>query len=301
MKFGKVENASDIDFALPQDHPETEHIIRRAAYKGKPKIYVGCAKWNRQELKNFYPKGTKDELTYYATQFNAIEMNASFYRIFSEKQFETWQQKVPQDFRFFPKVFQGISHWKRLNGAELYVDEFTQAILRLEGNLGMPFLQMHENFSPKDENWTSLQNFLKDVWADGFPLALELRHTDWYNDENVAKNLYNLLEKQKITNIITDTAGRRDLLHMRLTTNTAFVRYVGANDKIKDYERAEDWVHRLKKWSDLGIEHIYFFVHQNVEEESVKISQFFIEKLNETLGTNLKAPMLKDEIHPKLF
>ena len=32
----------------------------------------------KQILKDFYPKGTKDELTYYATQFNSIEMNATF-------------------------------------------------------------------------------------------------------------------------------------------------------------------------------------------------------------------------------
>lgn len=301
MKFGKVDDSSHIDFTLPADHPKTAEVIQKANYKGKPNIYVGCAKWNRQDLKNFYPRGTKDELTYYATQFNAIEMNASFYRIFSGEQFENWASKVPDDFRFFPKIYQGISHWKRLSGAESYVEENIQAILRLEEHLEIPFMQMHNNFSPKPENVETLNNFLTNVWANHFPLALELRHTDWYNDEATAKNLYQLLENQKITHIITDTAGRRDLLHMRLTTNSAFIRYVGSNEKVKDYERAEDWVYRLKDWVDLGIESIYFFVHQNKEEESVKISKFFIEKLNKTLGTNLKKPKLKNEEGLTLF
>jgi uncharacterized protein YecE (DUF72 family) len=40
---------------------------------------LSCAKWNKQDLKGFYPRGTKDELAYYSTQFNSIELNATFY------------------------------------------------------------------------------------------------------------------------------------------------------------------------------------------------------------------------------
>src|SRR5690606_41651219 len=50
-------------------------------------------------LKGFYPKGTKDELEYYATQFNSIELNATFYRIFPADVFAGWYEKTPADFR----------------------------------------------------------------------------------------------------------------------------------------------------------------------------------------------------------
>ena len=43
-------------------------------------------------------------------------------------------------------------------------------------------------------------------------------------------------KKINISNVIVDTAGRRDLMHMRLTNPTAFVRYVGANHE-SDYTR----------------------------------------------------------------
>ncbi len=85
MKFGKVDHPETVDFSFPEDHPATAGVLA-GNDKGKPaKIYVGCAKWNRQDLKNFYPRGTKDELAYYATQFNAIEMNATFYRNFRRR------------------------------------------------------------------------------------------------------------------------------------------------------------------------------------------------------------------------
>lgn len=129
-------------------------------------------------------------------------------------------------------------------------------------------------------------------------MAIELRHTDWYNDETVATRTYQLFEEHNVSNIITDTAGRRDLLHMRLTTPDAFIRYVGANHET-DYSRLDEWVDRLKIWKDHGLRNLYFFVHQNVEKESPLLSAYFIEKLNKALGTDLDLPN-KDPEPPKL-
>ena len=69
MKFGKVENPDSVDFSLPNDHPDTQRIFEQNDQSKPLNVYVGCAKWNKQDLKNFYPRGTKDELPYYATQF----------------------------------------------------------------------------------------------------------------------------------------------------------------------------------------------------------------------------------------
>ena len=87
MKFGKVEQPELIDFTLPQDHLDTEVVLTNFKNKTTPNIYVGCAKWNKQDLKNFYPRGTKDELVYYASQFNCIELNATFYRIVPQEKY----------------------------------------------------------------------------------------------------------------------------------------------------------------------------------------------------------------------
>ena len=74
MKFGSTDNPGNIDFTLPPDHSENQKVLQRCD-DGKPlKIYVGCAKWNKADLKGFYPRGTKDELGYYSTQFESIEI-----------------------------------------------------------------------------------------------------------------------------------------------------------------------------------------------------------------------------------
>ena len=64
MKFGQVEDPSQIDFTLPKDHPRTKEILKENQSKDF-NVSIGCAKWNKTDLKGFYPKGTKDELTYY--------------------------------------------------------------------------------------------------------------------------------------------------------------------------------------------------------------------------------------------
>ncbi|RSK38608.1 DUF72 domain-containing protein [Mangrovimonas spongiae] len=286
MKFGSVDNPETIDFTLPQDHIDTARVLNKVKDDNVPEIYVGCAKWNRADLKGFYPRGTKDELEYYSRQFNSIELNATFYRIFPAEQFEKWYNKTPKGFKFFPKLNQEISHWKRLNHVKEVVENYLYNAANLKEKLGTVFLQMHNNFTPKDFN--RVVDFVES-WPKEVPLAIEFRHTNWYNDEAVANQLYDLLEKNNISNIIVDTAGRRDLMHMRLTNPTAFIRYVGANHK-SDYSRLDDWIARIKEWSEQGIKEIDFFIHQNIEKESPLLAAYFIEKLNTELGYNLTIP-----------
>jgi uncharacterized protein YecE (DUF72 family) len=285
MKFGSVDNPENIDFKLPPDPPETLQILGTNG-SNKLDVRVGCAKWNKQDLKGFYPRGTKDELSYYATQFNSIELNSTFYTMPPRQQIVTWRNKTSDDFKFFPKINGTISHYKRLKGAEMLVDEFCTNMSAFESNLGMVFLQMHDNFKPR--NFKILMQFIQD-FPSGIPFALELRNKEWFGDSGISKELHNFMRQQNVTNIIVDTAGRRDMLHMSLTTPTAFIRFVGANHE-SDYKRLDGWVNRAEKWVSMGLQNLYFFIHQNIEKESPLLSAYFITKINGRLGLNLKVP-----------
>ena len=294
MQFGKVTNPELIDFTLPEDHMETARVLAKQN-NSDFKMFVGCAKWNKQDLKGFYPKGTKDELTYYSRQFNSIELNATFYKNYSANQYETWYQKTPQGFKFFPKLVQDISHFKGLDSeVQPIVEEFLLNASHLKEKLGTIFLQMHTNFSPNE--FDKVIRFIE-KWPKEFKLAIELRHTDWFNDPLIAKELYNLLEENNVSNVLVDTAGRRDIMHMRMTNSEAFIRYVGANHQ-SDYTRLDDWILRILDWKAKGIEVIHFFVHQNDEVESPLLSKYFIQNLNQKLSLNLKIPKLKDDFEP---
>lgn len=286
MKFGKVEDASVIDFTLPPTRPETLALLKTYPKKKKFEVYVGCAKWNKTDLKGFYPPKTKDELAYYATQFNSIELNATYYNTPSKEQVQIWKEKTPSDFRFFPKITQSISHYSRLLNTEEKVKDYTDSIAFFEEKLGSVFLQLHDNFKPKDLD--RLGHFVA-TFPKAFPLAVEVRNEEWFADQQIFEDYCEMLIKNNATNIIVDTAGRRDMLHMRLTNDAAFIRYVGANHA-SDYDRLDEWIGRLKEWRSAGLGKLYFFIHQNVELESPLLATYFIKKLNEVFDMDLRYP-----------
>ncbi|MFT3674473.1 MAG: DUF72 domain-containing protein [Chitinophagaceae bacterium] len=286
MQFGKVADPGKVDFSLPKDSPDTARVLKTGKSKEEFEVCVGCAKWNKTDLKGFYPKGTKDELTYYSTQFNSIELNATFYGMPTWQQVETWKNKTPDNFHFFPKLTNTISHFKRLIDVEEPIGEFCNAVSNFEHKLGMAFLQLHDNFKPRDFDRLKhvLENFPPEI-----PLAVEVRNEEWFSDKKVNKAFGDLLEKLGMANIIVDTAGRRDMLHMRLTSPVAFVRYVGANHP-SDKARLDDWLTRIKKWRKDGLQKLYFFVHQNIELESPLLATHFIEGINKAFKQTLTIP-----------
>ena len=288
MKFGKTANPGNIDFTLPPDHPGTLRVLKGTGNgRVEPEIYVGAAKWNRRDLPGFYPRGTKEVLPYYASQFNSIELNATFYRLPSPMQIQKWYEATPANFRFFPKVIQHVSHLRRLNvNAFPILEEYLSAVAGFREKLGTVFLQMHANFSPKE--WDKFQGFV-DNWPESWPLAVEFRHTDWFNNPHISEKLYGILEEKGIGNILVDTPGRRDLLHMRLTNREAFVRFVGT-DHPSDQERLQDWVARLQKWSESGLRRISFFMHQDIRADSPLLATYFIRHLNQHFGAELTIP-----------
>ncbi|WP_299672603.1 DUF72 domain-containing protein [uncultured Polaribacter sp.] len=291
MKFGKVAHPENIDFSLPETDPKTFEVLSKYQKATKPSIFVGCAKWNRADLKGFYPRGTKDELEYYSSQFNSIELNATFYRNFPAQQYEKWRSKTPNNFKFFPKLGQEISHWKRLNGVEAVTNSYIDNFSNLQEKLGTIFLQLHANFGPT--NFAVLQNFVES-WPKNLALAVEVRHKDWFADKEIATDFYQLLEENNIANVLVDTAGRRDMIHNRLTNNETFIRYVGANHPT-DYDRLDSWILKLREWVAAGLENIHFFIHQNLEEASPLLAGHFIKNINEEFDLDLKIPNQKED------
>lgn len=294
MDFGKVDPSQldQIDFTLPPDKAVTTEVL--AASKSKePKAFVGCAKWGRSEwLGKLYPKGTKSSeyLDHYVNHYNAIELNATFYRIFPENTVAKWAEKADgKDFLFYPKFPGMISHQQRLKNAEGITDEFFRSMSALGEHLGPFFLQLHGNFSQK--NHDVLANYLEHLPKDQ-KVFLEIRSKKWFEDEEAYNKLTDLLRKENVGFIITDTAGLRYCAHMGLTTPEAFIRFVGNSLHPTDRTRIDDWVQRIKQWFDQGLETLHFFMHMHDERYSPELSVYLVDQLNKECGLNIPRPQL---------
>jgi uncharacterized protein YecE (DUF72 family) len=289
MEFGKVtaEELDSIDFTLPPDPKQNEDILKTSPQATK--IFVGCAKWGRKDwIGKIYPKGTKesDFLRHYGTHFNGIELNATFYRIPSFKQTTTWSSMVGDDFKFCPKFSGQISHIKRLKDVEGATERFLYNISGFGKKLGCVFLMIHPGMGPK--NIETISSYLKALPKD-IDVSVELRHKDWYEQETF-ESILAIMKENKISSVITDAAGRRDCVHMRLTTPTAFIRFVGNGLHASDYSRVDAWVDRMGSWMRQGIHNIYFFMHQQDEVHSPVLGKYVIDELNKREGTGLKVP-----------
>ncbi|WP_461790928.1 DUF72 domain-containing protein [Pedobacter sp.] len=293
MEFGRVETSeiNKIDFALPADGEQTKLTLKGKAAKD-PKFFVGCAKWGRKEWVNLiYPPKTKEKdfLGEYVKHFNSIELNAVFYGIPKEDQILKWKEMADQrdDFLFCPKFSRAITHIKRLNNAHAETDLYLKAISQFGDKLGPCFLQLGDNFGPK--NFEVLKQYLEALPRD-LNLFLEVRHPDWFSVAADRKALFSLLADLKIGAAITDASGRRDCVHMELPTPKAFIRFVGNGGKFldsSDKKRVDDWVERLQEWLSRGLEEVYFFLHQHDESDTPIIADYTIEKFNKYLKADL--------------
>jgi len=293
MEFGRVDSSelTKIDFALPPDHPATTALLAKKKSKKKTEVYIGCAKWGRKDwVGKLYPPKTKeaDYLNHYAKHFNCIELNATFYRMPTVKQIEGWKNKVDKDFKFCPKFVDQITHLRRLKNVKEQTDEFIEAISAFGKNLGPIFLMPHPQMAPK--TLETIQSFIEALPKD-VELFVELRHPEWFSNSEAFEMAFNTFQKLKVGSVITDASGRRDCVHMRLTTPEAFIRFVGNGLHPTDYTRVDDWVQRMGQWMGEGIHRIWFFMHQHEELHSPELCRYLIPEINKHCGTSI--PELK--------
>jgi len=263
MEFGKLEHIEHVDFKLPEDNPFNSKILTAKGNVNPSKtLYIGCTGWSTKEwVGSVYPKGAKakDFLSHYGKQFNTIELNATHYKIPDKETIKQWIADTPNDFRFCPKFPQTISHSRDLGLSGSLLPIFCDTLLLLEARLGCTFLQLPPYFSV--DRLPILQAFLAAV-APRIPVALELRHESWFHDQAAFAALLEICAFHQASLVITDVAGRRDVLHAAVTTTTTMIRFVGNGLHPTDYLRVQDWVKRLTQWYEAGLETAYFFTHE---------------------------------------
>ncbi len=295
MRFGKLP-PNELDAThlfLPPDGALTQRTLSSSDNRLTPKIYIGCVQWGTKEwVGKIYPAKTKEAafLDHYVNHFNCIELNATHYQLYGTDIISKWAGKAKdKDFRFCPKVPQLISHSSTLTSEESMqlTDRFLTGILAFEDHLGPIFMQVSDTYSPV--NRKTLFRYLKSLPTD-IPFFMEVRHPAWYSDNQVRKEYFKTLQSLQIGAVISDTAGRRDCVHMELTIPKAFIRFVGNNLHASDYARIDEWVLRIKQWLDNGLQELYFFMHQPEEKFAPEMCAYVVQQINKHCGMELKEP-----------
>lgn len=295
MDFGKVDASilPTIDFSLPDDDPRTWVALREAP-ETQVRIGVGAPVWGvKSWLGSVYAPGTppKEFLQSYAGQFNSIELNTTHYGTPSPETIAKWRESSPDGFKFNVKFLQEISHRQPLGHDPKLVQEFVHAIMGLEDRLGLSFLQLPPTFSISEA--PQLRALFEQIPKE-LPVAVEVRHPSFFHDHLLVPRYYDLLRSLNAHVVITDVAGRRDVLHTSLPSSRVLIRFIGNSPESlghlheTDLARIETWVHRVSSWLKLGLTQLEFFVHQPDDIQAPLLINHFIDRMNAVCGTHLK-------------
>lgn len=288
MKFGKLEHIEGIDFSLPANGEVTKQLFKQLEPNNGPKFYTGGTQFGRPEwIGEWFPAKTKstDFLIHYQRMFNTIELNATHYRVFPHKTVKGWADKVNDEFRFCPKWPQTVSHRRRFQNSQDITDDFLASIFTLENKLGPCFIQLPPNFTAQKAE--QLFHYLHDLPRD-LRLTVEFRHESWFEAEN--QSFFEELLNLEVGACMSDTAGRRDAVHMQLTAPFVLMRFGGYELHPTDYARIDEWNERFKTWTDQGIKEVYVLLHQ---PDSIKTPETLIhwnQLINKQFNQQLPIP-----------
>lgn len=236
-------------------------------------VYIGTSGWNYDSWKGAFYGATpkKDWLRFCAERFNAIEVNATFYRLQSRETFRRWHDVTPPGFRFAIKGNRFLTHNKKLadwnearaarqGGRACGLADPLPAI-RLEreraaglgDKLAAVVWQLPHNFH---KHLDRLEGFARALKRWQRPRhAIEFRHESWFDAE-----VADCLRRHDIAVCQSDAADwplwdavTTDLVYVRLHGHT--LTYAsGYSDTL-----LRGWAEKIRRWRRKGFEvHVYF-------------------------------------------
>jgi len=207
-------------------------------------VRAGTCGWSFDDWAGaFYPKGTGDQLAFYATQFDAVEIDSTWYRVPAERTVRSWYDRTPDGFTFCPKMPGQVTHANLLLDSDDLVALFLANISHLREKLGPIVVQLAPKFTAREIG--TLEAFLRAL-PTGHRYALEFRHRSWLHQPDALSVLTSL----NIAVVVADHPWYPRLEHV--TTDVAYVRLLGRRNVFPDFSR----VHRerdesLATWANL--------------------------------------------------
>jgi uncharacterized protein YecE (DUF72 family) len=182
---------------------------------------------------SFYPPHTKDRLAYYASQFDTLEANVSFYRLPSESLVQKWQKILPANFHLVFKGSRLITHYHRLRDCEVFLKNFFDRVGKIKHT--KVILWQLPPWLKRDMHL--LKNFLR--LLPKYPRhVVEFRHTSWWDDD-----VMQLLQAQQIGFVALSSNTMPD--DIIVTTDIIYLRFHGFDlfPSMYTYE-----IRELRRW-----------------------------------------------------
>lgn len=223
-------------------------------------LFVGTSGWTYDHWRGtFYPDDLAKAswFSYYADQFNSVEINATFYRKFKDQTYTNWRNKAPEGFRYVLKAPRLITHRKYLQDVADDIKAFDHSARILKDKLGLILLQLAPG-TPYD-----LQRLRTAITAfdDPHKIAVEFRHKQWITQDTV------LLLRELGATYCNPDSPRCDLTEL-VTSHVGYLRLHGRKHwYAHDYSMQElcEIANTIERMAACGLEDIYIFFNNDFE------------------------------------
>ena len=217
-------------------------------------FYSGLSGLQLNIPKYLYPSPFENasRLAYYASLFNSIEINSSFYKIPQASTVAKWAASVGENFKFTFKLWKEITHCKGFYFNETDVVAFFNAINSVGSKKGCVLIQFPPSLGK--ENLVTLDKLLiciQENNSSGWNIAVEFRNKSWYNDST-----FNLLHFYKAAFVIQDIPKsatpmiihKSDFIYLRFHGPTGNYRESYSEDFLSEYSSyISEWREEGKK------------------------------------------------------
>ncbi len=237
-------------------------------------VRIGCSGWNYAHWRErVYPKGLPPRrwLEHYATLFDTVEVNTTFYRLPRREAVAAWEVESPAGFLFAVKASRYLTHVKRLRDLDDGVARFYERIEPLTGSpkMGPVLWQLPPTFRRDEER---LAGALRRLPAGRH--CFEFRHESWFVPQT-----YACLREHGAALVIGDHPKRPWQAH-ELTADWTFVRFhYGHRGRNGNYSEREldEWAERIAGWR--GRADVYAYFNNDWEGYAVKNALGLKERL----------------------
>lgn len=217
------------------------------------RVFIGCSGYYYKTWKDqFYPNDlpVAKWLAHYATVFNTIEINATFYKFPTFKSLDAWRVKTPYNYKIAIKAHKSITHTKRFAAVDAEMHDFySLAKEGLQDKIGPILFQLPPSFKYEPAH---LQRILLHLDLE-FDNVLEFRHPSWWIPE-----VYDMLARNNITFCSVSYPGLPE--EVIRTSPRGYVRFHGNVELFKSTYTAQELETWFAKIKEAGFDqtHIYF-------------------------------------------
>jgi uncharacterized protein YecE (DUF72 family) len=232
-------------------------------------ILVGTSGYNYPEWKgSFYPADlpAAKMLPYYASRFQTVEINYTFYRMPTAALVSGWARQVPEGFRFTLKAPRRITHDRRLRDVGDLVRGFCAAAAELGPKLGALLFQLPPTFK---QDLAVFDAFL-DTLPPKLTAAFEFRHESWHDEA-----VFERLRARNFALCVADSETRSTPLVP--TADYAYLRLRDEGYQDADIDR---WTETAQQLAEPGRDVFVYFKHEDAGKGAI-FGQAMLQRLGQ--------------------